>query len=103
MVKVLVIYIIGVIVFDYACYFQAAIFLGLERRFPSSEIIMDKVPYRPLNHVVFWIIGFVGLVDVVAGQLVNGNANIMALFFASAIFLYFVSRYIVLKQRLLLT
>jgi hypothetical protein len=91
-VEVAAIYCIGLLIFDYACFYQASIFTSLGAG-GRAEKQVDRDPrYHLLPHWSLWTLASAGLVCFVLQFALEVEAD-LALVFADLIGTYFFTRF----------
>jgi len=95
--EVCAIYVIGVIVFDYCCYYQATIFATLDHSRRGMDNNYRDPPYHPFAHWSLWILAAAGFACWIAAFALNMHAD-LGLIFAGVGGAYFFTRYVLMRR-----
>ena len=87
----------GLLVFDYACYFQATIFTGLDGSRRGLKQPYRDPPYHPVTHWVLRLIAAIGLIVFLLTFGFNVRFD-FGMIIAALVGSYFYARYFLMRR-----
>jgi hypothetical protein len=96
--EVTLVYCVGLLIFDYGCYYQSTIFTTLDGSGRGMDQSYRDPQYHPLPHWTLWAIAAVGLICFVYSFAFPSPSLDLSYGFAALVGCYFFARYILMRR-----